>query len=100
MSEQTADFPYREYMSHPAWPIIDQAITELESNGDLELQTARRYAIGCILKALADAGTLPPAFSRTLSREERKNISWVLQYTVPTSVKPKSQSPKKHRVSR
>jgi len=59
--EVSADFPYRAWMTHPAWAIVDNALAELEDNDDLELRTARRYVIGYLLQQLAAQGLVPPA---------------------------------------
>jgi hypothetical protein len=45
-------------MNHPAWRVLDAAINELDAIGDLQLQTARRYVIGFLIKELARAGLL------------------------------------------
>jgi hypothetical protein len=61
--EVAADFPYRTLMTHPVWAIIDAALADLESNDDLQLQTARRYIIGYLVQQLAESGQIPPAIA-------------------------------------
>lgn len=75
--EQTAEvagFPYKDLMSHPAWKVIEKSISELESNSDLELRTARRHVIGYLVEKLVESGQLPPP----LSQEHYGNLAWVL----------------------
>ena len=68
-------FPYAALVSHPAWDVLDKAIADLEANGDLELQTARKYVIGHVVQALVKSGFVPPAFPAHLSAEEWKRYS-------------------------
>lgn len=51
-----AEFPYKHLMKHPAWSAVDRALGELESNSDLELQTARRYVVGYLVQQLIAQG--------------------------------------------
>jgi hypothetical protein len=57
----SADFPYRQYMSHPAWRVLEEALNDLESNDDLELRTAARYVIGYLVMQLSKQGLTPAA---------------------------------------
>ena len=45
-------FPYKDYLTHPAWKVVEQAMRDLETNNDLELQTPSRYVVGYLLQAL------------------------------------------------
>ena len=83
--EQTAgigsDFPYLKLMNHAAWAVVDEALADLESNGDLELQTARRYVVGSLVKALADKGLLPPNDPDQLPANERGGrYRWIYEF--------------------
>ncbi|MFZ1700754.1 MAG: hypothetical protein WAU71_08035 [Pyrinomonadaceae bacterium] len=39
-------FPYEKYRNSELWNKIDEIVSELEENEDLELTTAREYVIG------------------------------------------------------
>lgn len=80
-SEVSADFPYRTLMTHPAWAILDEALADLESNDDLELQTARRYVIGYLIQQLAAQGLIPPAiaFRPDTPNAPAPQYRWILQ---------------------
>jgi hypothetical protein len=82
-AEVGVDFSYKDYMTHPAWAIIDKALANLESNSDIQLQTARRHVIGYLLKAMANDGVLPPPFPPHFSKEERDLASWELVFRIP-----------------
>ena len=77
------DFPYKPLISHRAWQILDEAISELESNDDLELHTDKKYVIGYLVQTLLEAGLLPPIIPEHLSERERKRYSWLLVYSGP-----------------
>jgi hypothetical protein len=55
---------YKNLVSHPAWKVIERSISELESNSDLELQTARHHVIGYLIEKLVESGQLPPALPK------------------------------------
>ncbi len=77
------DFPYRTLMNHPAWPVVDEALAELEENDDLELRTARRYVIGSLIQQLSEAGLIPPLVAMSPSGVGNGPIPtyrWVLQF--------------------
>lgn len=91
------DFPYKAWMSHPAWEVVDQELGELEDNGDLELQTARRYVIGSVVKSLAEKGLLPPlppplhplakgVIYRWVAIRDEKTFGWAVTPGVRTVV--------------
>lgn len=50
----TIPHPYSQYELEPIWPVINQAITDLVSNGDLEEKTARNYIVGYICKLIGE----------------------------------------------
>jgi len=52
------EFPYRHLMKHPAWAAVNRAVEELESNSDLELQTARQYVVGYLVQQLVENGLI------------------------------------------
>lgn len=92
--EVAADFPYRMLMSHPAWAIIDGALSDLESNDDLELRTARRYVIGYLIQQLVEQGQVPPAIA---SRPDVPDLSqpryqWILQIEMPHALRERTPS--------
>jgi hypothetical protein len=80
-SDVSADFPYRSLMTHPAWGVLDSALSELESNDDLDLRTARRYVIGYLIQQLAAQGLIPPAiaFRPEGSAGPDPRYRWILQ---------------------
>lgn len=80
-------FPYLPLMAHPAWSVLDNAFAAVESNGDLELQTPRRYLVGYLLHQLVEANLLPPVLPAGLTTEQQKNLVWRLVYEVPVSKK-------------
>lgn len=43
---------YANFETHSYWKIIEDAITELEENKDLILQTKKEYVCGFIVKQL------------------------------------------------
>jgi hypothetical protein len=77
----SADFPYRTLMDHPAWGVIDSALGDLETNNDLQLQTARRYVIGYLIEQLATEGLIPPAiaFRPNAPDSSGPRYSWILR---------------------
>jgi hypothetical protein len=48
--------PYQQYEKLPIWKALDNAVSELVRNGDLEEQTAREYIIGYLAKTLTEEG--------------------------------------------
>ena len=50
--------PYMEFESHPAWKVLDEGITNLLENHDLEEKTSRSYVVGYLLRHLFDAKLL------------------------------------------
>lgn len=50
--------PYEKYESTPAWRVIDEAITALVKNHDLQETTARQYIVGYLCKQLSEAALL------------------------------------------
>lgn len=58
----TPEFPYAEHESTRTWQVIEQALEDLQENGDLTLTTAPRYVIGYLCRQLAAAGLteMPP----------------------------------------
>jgi hypothetical protein len=48
----TMNHPYKKYVNSPAWSVLDQALTDLVANQDLEEITAREYIIGYLLQSL------------------------------------------------
>jgi hypothetical protein len=71
-TEVSDEFPYREFITHPAWPVIENALRELESNDDLELRTAQRYVVGFLIKQLALHDLMPPAAPHQLNGEKKR----------------------------
>ena len=51
--------PYTEYESTPMWRVLEQALQELEENGDLTITTVPRHVIGYLCQRLAAAGLEP-----------------------------------------
>lgn len=66
-ADLASDFPYQRFVDSAAWKAVDAALAELESNNDLELQTARCYVIGYLLQSLESRGLLPPAILQALT---------------------------------
>jgi hypothetical protein len=46
---------YSEFEGSRAWEVVDQAISDLVENQDLEETTARRYIVGYTVRALSEA---------------------------------------------
>jgi hypothetical protein len=90
------DFPYRTLMTHPAWPIIEGALADLESNDDLELRTARRYVVGYLIQQLAERGQIPPAiaFRPDAPDVSQPSYRWILQVEASIARGPKKTSRK------
>lgn len=47
------EHPYKEYENTPTWSVVEQAITELVENNDIEIQTPIEYVIGYICRNLS-----------------------------------------------
>jgi hypothetical protein len=80
------NFPYKKYMDHPAWTVMEQAVVDLVENEDLELLTPARYVIGSLLKPLSESKLLPPTAPQ-LSTEQiakiQKTVGYVLSMNTP-----------------
>jgi hypothetical protein len=46
-------FPYAEFKDTDLWTLIDEIVSELEANTDLELKTPREYVVGYFCKRLS-----------------------------------------------
>jgi hypothetical protein len=92
-----ADFPYRALMRHPAWPVIDRALRQLEKNGDVELQTASRYVIGHVIEQLVASGLIPPAIAFTADTESAVHpmYRWILELKEPLPIPASTSSSSK-----
>jgi hypothetical protein len=62
LSMTTPEFPYTEHESTRTWSVIEQALEDLQENGDLTLTTAPQHVIGYLCQQLAAAGLteMPP----------------------------------------
>jgi hypothetical protein len=49
------DHPYRQYEKLRLWKVLTRAVKDLESNGDVEAKTARRYIVGYLSKLLVES---------------------------------------------
>lgn len=47
------EHPYKEYENTSIWSVVEQAITELVENNDIEIQTPIEYVIGYICRNLS-----------------------------------------------
>lgn len=47
------EHPYKEYENTHTWDVVQQTITELVENNDIELQTPIEYVIGYICRNLS-----------------------------------------------
>ncbi len=52
--------PYTEHESTATWRVLEQALRELEENGDLTITTAPRHVVGYLCRQLAAAGLETP----------------------------------------
>ncbi len=52
-NSKNMEHPYKEYENTPTWSVVEQAITELVENNDIELQTPIEYVIGYICRNLS-----------------------------------------------
>jgi len=50
------EHPYNEFENTPLWKIVEEAISDLESNQDLDLTTSPEYFIGYICRSLVNKG--------------------------------------------
>jgi hypothetical protein len=73
IAKVSEDFPYREFMSHPAWKVLDKALGELEANDDVEVTTASRYVVGFLIKSLVEKGLTLPHVTRELRIKNGKS---------------------------
>lgn len=71
------EFPYRKFMSHPAWKVLEEALAELEANDDLELTTASRYVVGFLIQVLVEKGLTFPQIADELGKTHVK-FQWQL----------------------
>ena len=60
--------PYSEFEGTTVWRSLDAALSDLESNRDLALTTARTHVIGYLCKQLAAAGVVTERPSRPSDR--------------------------------
>ena len=60
------DHRYREYEKLCLWRVLTRGMKALESNGDIEEKTARRYIVGYLSKLLIESD---------LIREDTKKVS-------------------------
>ena len=44
--------PYTRFESDPLWPILERAIADLTTNGDLQETTDRAYIVGYLCRAI------------------------------------------------
>jgi hypothetical protein len=52
------DHPYKQYEGSLTWRLLDEGITALVKNGDLEERTTRRHIVGYLSKLLEDSGQI------------------------------------------
>jgi len=52
--------PYSTFENTPLWRALEQAISDLEANGDIQLATATEYVVGDLCRAVVHAAELPP----------------------------------------
>ena len=48
--------PYSQFEHSPLWRVIEEAVHDLATNGDVELKTARRYVVGYLCQQIFEAG--------------------------------------------
>jgi hypothetical protein len=53
--KKASKHPYSEFEGSREWTAINQAITNLVANRDIDKKTAREYIVGDLCKALASA---------------------------------------------
>jgi hypothetical protein len=52
------EHPYKAQESSPMWAVLDNALSELETNDDIKITTHRAYVIGFLVKRMQE--NLPP----------------------------------------
>ncbi len=55
--------PYSEFEDTALWETVDAALTELEQNRDVQLNTARAYVVGYLCKQLIRQKLVAKKFS-------------------------------------
>jgi hypothetical protein len=88
----TAEFPYRNARTHPAWAVIEQALQDLAANNDLELRTPPRYVIGYLIESLVNRGLLPPHLPASMGspsdvESQGPHYIWAFAYQLPSRPK-------------
>lgn len=53
--------PYKAFEGTALWDTLDAALTELQSNRDIELSTSRELVIGFLCQQLSDGGSATSA---------------------------------------
>lgn len=52
-NSKNMEHSYKKYENTPTWSVVEQAITELVENNDIELQTPIEYVTGYICRNLS-----------------------------------------------
>jgi hypothetical protein len=52
------EFPYKEYETAKLWHVVEQAISDLVENTDIQETTDRKYIVGYLCKSLSDSGVV------------------------------------------
>ena len=52
------NYPYHQYETTLAWKIINQAVSDLVENQDIQETTARVYIVGYLVKRLVEEGVV------------------------------------------
>jgi len=50
------EHPYRKFENTPLWKVVEEAISDLKENRDIEVTTRLEYVIGYICERLAETG--------------------------------------------
>jgi hypothetical protein len=52
--------PYYEFEETAIWKVVDDGISELVANQDINERTLRRYIVGYLIKCMVDADVFKP----------------------------------------